>query len=353
MRRTVYCEFEFLQGFIEENPCGKPMDFSETGLVKGRNWFQLGLLMMKSSIVFNVTEKEFLKSVVGNDFLEQLWGKRNSGECVVRFSESYKGIDELQCSDGKSDRLDSLFFTMLPVNVCNSIADTYGVLCLNLEMALQNSDIYDDFGEAVNAGSSVSWNFLEKHNVSSPTLRVSNSMIIVDNYLLNDKEKIQRNLFPILEYLLPCELSEELEYHLSIFTTNKDDKLKFRHKLLSEEISRIRPKLKVRITITQCTTADFHDRAIVTNNIWIGIGKGCDLLDKKGKAVQSTTIPIHFPFIQTSVRWGEAAWENLLKNAESVFRKNHKKDFDFWGDYEMQNRLLQWYSLTKERSLKL
>lgn len=350
MRRTIYCQFEFLQRYIEENPCGKPLDYSEEGMIRSRNWFQLGVLLMKSLTVLDIPEKDFFTSILSNQFLQQLWCRRNSGECVLLFSENYISIDKIRNSNPDSNNYDGLYLTMLSEEECKEVAESYGIVCVNLSMALNSNYIYDDFGEAINAGTHVSWDFLEKHNDKNPALNVSNSMIIVDNYLLNDKEKIKRNLFPIFDYLLPQKLSKQLEYHLSIFTTNKDDKLKFRHQLLSDEISRIRPNLKVRISITQCTTTDFHDRAIVTNNIWIGIGKGCDLLNKNGRAVQSTTISIHFPFIQTAVRWGEEAWENLIKDAEGVFRNNHKKDFNFWGDYEMQNRLIQWYSMAKANS---
>ncbi|MCQ2344582.1 MAG: hypothetical protein MJ002_06645 [Paludibacteraceae bacterium] len=113
-----------------------------------------------------------------------------------------------------------------------------------------------------------------------------NSIIIVDGYILKDKQTIDRNLFPILDKghaRTDC-------LQISIFTQfTKGDRtvawegafnyLKQRYTNASIEIIDVRN-----------ASREIHDRNIITNHYMLYVPGGCDLLDASGHATKRTSL---------------------------------------------------------------
>ena len=87
-------------------------------------------------------------------------------------------------------------------------------------------------------------------------------------------------------------------------------------------INEIRKELQVELTIYLCGKNDFHDRAIITNYIWIGCGGGFDLLNSKLQSSKMTNIPIFYPYIQDGIDWGIDHYQNFINDAKRVKKHN-------------------------------
>jgi hypothetical protein len=72
---------------------------------------------------------------------------------------------------------------------------------------------------------------------------------------------------------------------------------------------------------------DFHDRAILTNNLWIDSGSGFNLLRRDRlhfKAEKSTTISIaHVFFASKNINWLDNAAANLIDDANATLTRNN------------------------------
>ena len=84
---------------------------------------------------------------------------------------------------------------------------------------------------------------------------------------------------------------------------------------------------------------DFHDRTIITNNVWIGSEAGFDLLvqdystNTNTRAIKTTkTHGLYFGFGDEAADWLNAAYDHLIEEAKQCLKK--------YG-YETNNRLLQ------------
>lgn len=177
-------------------------------------------------------------------------------------------------------------------------------------------------------------------------------MIIVDNYLFSDDikndddEKLKYNLLPILKIILPKNLNEGEIFEIAIFTGedkthNFDAQLNYFRSL----ISKIRPNLNLRICFYGNSQKEFHDRAILTNNLWISSGHGFDIFGKSKDVSKPTTINIAFPFIQNKLLWCDGSYLNVISKAKSIsINRLVEPNKNYWGDKERTNRIIQNYN---------
>jgi hypothetical protein len=87
-----------------------------------------------------------------------------------------------------------------------------------------------------------------------------------------------------------------------------------RYQLRNDEIKRIRAQLKYKLSIFN--SSEFHDRIIITNNVWIDCGGGFDLFNN-GKACKRTNLRFAFPFLikrAQSKSWINEAFVYLIKD---------------------------------------
>lgn len=306
-KENFYCEIAFWKVLSNALTCVDNLNdpFNKGGRSHCAQKLFDSLLLKSDSVHFD-DEQMFNSTVQDDEVLLKFW---KLSECegypdITINRESYKQINEWQETDPNSIHL-----------VCGEKNKNEGVskglLVLTPEVSLSSPDIYRDFGKSIKKNAEVSWkDILVRAN------HPCNSMIIFDNYVFN---KPQENLYKILDCLLPNELS--VPFHLAIFTSTLNNPLEVEFEKLQTYISNIRKDLKIELALYQAGKNDFHDRAIITNNIWIGSGGGFELLKKvrlHSESSKTTSVPIFFPYLQESTDWAIETYLNFIDDARKA-----------------------------------
>lgn len=335
-RKTVYCEYAFWQTFIKA--CPSVLDPSERNMQYTRQWINLYCFLAKSNIIFDLSVEEFQLQVPSDSFLLSLWQKSTEGACGLKCKKNnFPYIQNLTKEHITNNQLNAVYLTNQTTEICNSQSQRFGIIILNLQLLNKAQHIFQDSGTAFPSPLAKDWNFMRGLLKDEPKINISNTLIITDNYLLFDNQRIKYNLLPILKILLPYELAQDLPYQICIFTEDKRNILKHSISPLVKMIKQIRPHLDFQLMIYHAADV-FHDRAIITNNIWISCGHGFDIFTANGPIDKATTINIVYPFFQTSIQWADQAYINLLHDAQAV-DKQADLNVNYWGIRKHGNRL--------------
>ena len=202
----------------------------------------------------------------------------------------------------------------------------YGIINIAISNFEAKDYLFNDSGIALRRGEEWEWGRLNAVISES-----NNSMIIVDNYIF---KRERENLYRILDTVLPQKLS--IPYHLTIFYIEGDER---NRNNLHNYLRKIRPQLEIMLELIKTDKdpnngyqTDFHDRAIITNHIWISSGAGFNLLKRVPDSPlhlvtdKSTTIDIYFPFIISGNknRKADKAYCDLLSDAKESLHRRKK-----------------------------
>ena len=125
----------------------------------------------------------------------------------------------------------------------------------------------------------------------------------------------------ILDALLPMNI--EATFYLSIFSENEGDDVCFENKkrALKEKLQTIRPNLPISIEVFENNKSEFHDRALITNYMWVGIGSGFDLFRRR-ESDKSTELHVVYPMIvsEERIKWGNERYHILIADAKKCLR---------------------------------
>lgn len=316
MKKTIYCEIDFLKVLFErlENK-PDPLMEEEWRLVDyARNIITKVLSHEFVSVHFD-DEAKYNQLKTGNEYFFKM----------VKRAESTKGYGEFTCEeyvplDSKDAPLDAIYFVVAG----EDRATPKGILALT-PTTINNAELYEDSGEGIEKGQSVTWTGLlskAHHNC--------NAILIVDKYISKNKTE---NLYPILGTFLSESLSKEIPFHISIFMEiPAGTSVKKEHEEILGYLTTIYTGLSIDLTIYKCFLDDFHDRAIITNNMWIGCEGGFDLLknvkDKLGRkyttSTKSTKTHLTYPFLNKN--WSTSSYVTLINDAKKV--KNREGEFE-------------------------
>lgn len=310
MNKDIYCEIDFLKVLFDRlSRTYSPLD---DDWEEGDCARKIVKLLSQGSVIirFDDTEK-FIQLQRENEYFFK----------IVKRSESTDGYPEMRCDSFisidslKEEGLNALYFVVSG----DQGATQKGVMALT-PTTINNSNLYKDFGEGIKDKEICKWGNLlrnAKHNC--------NAIIAFDNFLYKRKES---NLFPIFDALLPEALPLNISFQILIFMQLKEGmKVEKEYEIIYDALKRMRPNLLFELTVYQCYTADFHDRAIATNNLWIGCEGGFDLLkiDKYGFHTQSTKdtkTHIIYPFLQESSNWSVKSYNNLMHDALHIIKSH-------------------------------
>jgi len=360
-RKTVYCEMAFLLDFLKNRPT-----FDEFEDYREDSWKGLGRFLRRSDLIVDVTQEDFFRDCEINasnadeerikTFLKSLIVKSTQGEINLSFKEKFISIKTIE---GKEQELNSVFLTNLEDSICQEKSKEYGVIVLNAAEVLSSNHLYKDNGIAFPNENNDKWDFLNKLNIDSPQLNNCNSMLIVDNYVFSDskdsrtkvvsvsfQDKIDYNLKPIFKALLPERLADDLVFEISIFTGDRKNNEVFDrpYNYICSLLSQIRPNLKFRLTLYNKAFSEFHDRTIVTNNVWISCQAGFDVFGRKGKIRNITNTSVIFPYFPNDIEWAENAFRNVMKSAKNIIGRYPEQNKNFWGSREHKNRIVSYYT---------
>lgn len=243
---------------------------------------------------------------------------------MIKRAESTEGYADKDCDayvtlkDAGEKELNSAYFVMSEKGNEND----KGILFLTPD-TINNKCLYEDFGQGIAKGRSYTWTELlekTKHNC--------NAIIAFDNFLYKQKDI---NLYPILDALLPIKLPENISFQIALFMQEQYGVgIEQEYAEISRALKQMRPNLSIELTIYQCYTGDFHDRAFITNHIWIGCEGGFDLLkkDKRGNNSISTKVTkthLVYPFLQENKNWVVESYDLFLKDATNIVRSHGYK----------------------------
>lgn len=242
---------------------------------------------------------------------------------------------------------------------CKKYSSLLGVLCINTEMIKEHRYVR---GEAVMYEKDEAYDKFDKCRklLESPC----NSMILIDPYILFNKWSIELNLIPLLNKCMPKEPASEdnlqVDFHLTILSqTNEcymgrnEEKLHYKkiYDYVYEEIRKIRPKMKMKFSLTHINTTgngdgDFHSRHLLTNCMLVNSEDGFDFFEnrknkytKKWEKVSGKHARLEFvyPTLIDNRRLDAENYYRWIKlSACNPFNKSNSLS---WGDTE--NRLFE------------
>lgn len=312
-KRHCLIELSFLESYSKLLPTITMPD--ENIMEAIATWASLNSFISRSSLTLDCTPAQFNAGAQNDPNLKQLWKKNAGGECSIDFHGSkFHNIEDLL----KQNPLCVLLTEDDKTNICSD----YGIININLSNFSKKALYFKDNGVAVKMGDLWDW-----EKIRSVASEAANALLIVDNYIFKGDEK--SNLYKILDIILPKSL--KVDFHLTVFyiesRPGSEDNLK-------NAIKRIRPNLNVVFEFIKTTKdvnngfkTDFHDRAILTNNLWIDSGAGFNLLRRDRlhfKAEKSTTISIaHVFFASKNINWLNDATANLIDDANATLARNN------------------------------
>lgn len=305
-RKTVFCEIAFWDKFSECYPVSMPFP-DDQSLMFMKAWIELYSFLSRSNIVLDTDEAGFLEKTNKDERLKLLWKKATGGYCKIDFDKN--------CfhSDNKTERF--LKSVVLTKENYESDCSKYGVININTSNFSEKTQLFIDNGLAIHKGEEWDW-FSIKDYIAEMG---SNSMVIVDNYLFGTNQAPPSdNIYRLLDSILPQTCSSP--YHLSVFYMNGTEN---NEKDFLREIRNIRPNLNITPEFFN-TEKDFHDRALITNNIWIESGAGFSICGRrrdhwtnKFYSKKSTTITVAFPFFSSNnVKPVDEGYLNLIEDAK-------------------------------------
>lgn len=360
-KKVVYCEISFLQKFLNSRPMLETNDESMRLLDA---WMSFYNFICKAEIILDVTAGEFKSLTIKNEWLYRLWKKSTDNQCGLEFKKNdFPDISSL--SSGVSEtELNAVYLTTKADEVCEKKSKELGVFIFNTEIAKRCNHLFCDSGNAFPNDNAKDWSFIKGLTGSSvkPPINVSNSMLVIDNYVLSDdkdidfKKKFEYNLKPIFQCILPEELANGLIYDITFFVSARNETSHLydtHYNFLKTEIQRIRRELRFRLSIFIGKDSDkFHDRSIVTNNVMINSGHGFGILKSGGKTNSPTSVNIVFPFFQTKIAWCDDSYQNIMQTAKKITGRLHEPFNNCWGEHQEENRLISFYNPPKRDTNK-
>ena len=329
-QKVVYCELGFLQRFAEK--------LASIPFEKQQCWHNTFSFIAKSRIILNASKEDFSKVLATNKIVFNLYKRTSEGNnqgkhrWLYNPDAAFPDIEMFSPSSVTDEILTSttMFLTTKEKIVCNRVMKRFGILAYNIETILESDFLYNDCGTSLPDEKRLlnGWkSILEQREIN-----VCNSLIIIDNYLLQSNvnqnyasksvnEKVENNLLPILDALLPKKI--DVPFQISLFAIEGKEPFSRLANSLKDKIKALRGgDVKINLQICKCTK-EFHDRVLITNNIWMSSGMGFDLFGAKGFHVnRPTTISLLFPFVQTSALWVEQAYEKTIECVNRVTQKN-------------------------------
>lgn len=332
MTKTIYCELDFLRDFVRNIPLPDLLGDDEKYL----SWKKMYQLLKNNIVIFDrLLSEEELKELKAkketDDSSKALWTIVSMN---FETSNSFQLLRNSKFKDLSDDHLQSIFLMIINQRKKLEISQATGVLLLG------KSDIekYDSLYSIRNINISVVNNkYRDWSDMDFPeSIRISNSLIIVDNYILKDTKKFEKNIYALLDVVLPFYTF--VEYHISLFiepNNFSESDIQLRYNKIVAKIQEIRPNLNFNLEIIDAGNR-FHDRKLITNNIYIRCGEGFDIFPIK----KSTDVDIAFPFLDNSrFKNNKESYYTLIEELKSI-ECNNKYGKHRWGENNVGNRLL-------------
>ncbi len=354
--KKIYCELSFLEELMKKAPSTSPscIAFNEPYFLGSVNWFNVLKMLSASNLVLNISIFNYKILIEKNDNLGNFLKYRKKKSPKMSLDEA--GFPDL--SSGifyKDEQKYAIYLTSLDKEKCLEVTRKYHIIVMNIDMILSSKYAFIDNGIALPSSTITNWDLiLLPMNEMAPYLNTCNSILIADNYILKKSdEAIENNLKDLINNLFLYNEDERNTFYkdvsVCIFTLTHDDNDDWSSQIdpFISNIKNIRPDLDMKVTLYKVSNREFHDRALVTNCVWLDSGRGFDenlfSLTHAGNQNKSTKISILFPFIQTATRWCNSRYINFMKDVVRIVKKAVVPSQDYWGDIKSSNKLINYY----------
>lgn len=270
MKHPVFCDFAFLEGFINYLKGKDLIEYLNSGDDYGVDLYKL--LFKSSNIEIDKTLEEIEKLAKTNPYINAL----------VK-SQSLKPTKVYETLDNATFLVDeihpnALFLIGKPKWEVIKLEEKYGLFFISKDEMIKSKRLFRLQNESFsNRNKFKDFEFFKQNQ------HPCNALILTDDYCFAEKNDelqvvLEKNIFPILSKILPKKL--EIDFHITFIACPKGEN--WNHELI---ISKIKAKTgnypyKVMINFIQY---NFHERHIFTNYYKITADKGFRNLVKNAK----------------------------------------------------------------------
>lgn len=310
-QKDIYCDLGFWRDLSNKLSTAKPLPDPEENkkLQLLTDWYDL---ICRSNKYFVCPIKDFETATDNDWFLKHIWKSSTDGRCRLEFDE--RGISKMLAGPAQMDSImyNALFLTK---DNYNDVAKKEGVINVCSKELFEFKELFSDQGEAIQRKDANRWSLILK---AAKVSHNCNAMVVVDNYIFEEK---QNNLYEILDTILPKCL--DVVFYLTVFFFNNGSErtVEGNKRALETKIKEIRPELSAKIEVFGINEKFFHDRALITNYLWCGVGSGFDLISQQ-KTDKSTELHVVYPMIipEDRIKWSNKRYHILIDDAKKCLR---------------------------------
>ena len=309
-----------------------------------RSMIEVSDALVDSEVITDASEEMILQ----DKFLMVLIKQKKYKRCDENYIS--KQIDALKTTNN-TENLCATYLLDKSTSACDGIEKKYGVIVLNVSNINDRRIIFKGDGFSLDKKIRYGSRYLTfKEKLSHPC----NSMIIIDPYLLIDREidaesgivkypGIENNLESLLDAMLPLQLS--VDFHLTIISClEKQDEIKKVFEKVKKCLKRIRRELPVKLNLVYTSTGysrrieSFHSRHVLSNTFAIDSEDGLDLFSNDGYLTKNNpSVSIVFPRMFGDDRQDVTKYYNWIASVKKYV--NEFPQF-VYGNYEEKNNRL-------------
>lgn len=315
----LYIEYAFWKQLVS--------DVSIDGM---RSFVELFDLLLRSDVHMDVDAERLMQLVGEDQYLMKLWKYHMSGQLSLQLGTEAKKNAILSGTTTDIKDLMAVFLLDRSEAFCQDVANRLGLMVLGVGTVRKHRSYFDGDGIMVQRGKRYGAFWM---SFADKLRQVCHSLIVVDPYIGRDRNSVEVNLLTLLDAVLPTSLS--LPFHLSLFVMAENgysgEQLQTR---LASRLQGMRPDMAFELTIYQITKRDrFHDRYLLSNNVFVECGAGFDLFNDMGYAGKDTKVDIIYPHTQNHTPADTEAYWRFLE----VTKRTHLRAFangtvrNYWG----------------------
>ena len=244
-------------------------------------WKKLYDIISEKSILL-IDSKDKLAEKKNNPLVINLIkSSKTGGSEIIEYPEVFERINDDERTIAETVNASSLFYLSK-----SNLTNRCGFFISNFEECYQKFSLINKEIEPVTVSKGKN-NQFESWNKYFENIPPLNSIIIGDNYLLDKTESYNKNLFAIIDALVP---SYRIDETIDISLIVKKDLINCKHKykLIEEYLNNKNNDFNLSIYLT--TISEPHDRIIVSNYFYVTSGHSLELFNKKGNIFKETTL---------------------------------------------------------------
>ncbi len=319
-RFETYCQEDFLLYFFN-NYVTNPIDKNNH---RCNELFEL--LLSKAEICVDSTEK--LLSETSNPLLKHLIKMSTSGGSrIIHLPYQFHNISEDVGSLFVSNPAPLYYLS----NHSLGCLDNYGIQISDTTNFLQGIDRISQKPVTYRVHSNREFNQFNGWDTMLNNLPPRNSIVIADNYFLDNESIYPQNLYKMLTMLLPESINHQ-DFHLTIITKQDLQNPQRKFDQITKFLTTLNRNYKIRFGLFRTAVNRPHDRDLISNYFRIKIGYSFDIFNERGFPKRDTEIN----YIPINSESTPRAHFGLLKTLAS-----YTKDADCLGSIE--NRLLEYF----------